>query len=104
MATAAKEQHGRDQGGHDGEAVGQGVFHVNDRQGHVNARGEDVTGSEILRRVELTSERYELFTVKGGHADKRIGPDEVVRVNPGDHFRATLRGTDYSSPTGAGRS
>ena len=104
MATTVKEQRGGEHGGHDGDAVGQGVFHVNDREGRVDAHGEDLAGSEILRRVELTSDRYELFTVNGGHADKRVEPDEVVRVKPGDHFRATLRGTDYSSPAGVGRS
>lgn len=104
MATSVKEQHGGDHGGHDGDAVGQGVFHVNEREGRVDARGEDLTGSQVLGRVGLSSDRYELFTVKGGQADKKIGPDEVVHVKPGAHFRATLKGTDYSSPEGASRS
>ena len=104
MATEVKEQHGGHGGGHDNHDVGQGVFHVNEREGRVSARGEELTGSEILSRVGLTSERYELFTVKGGQADKLIGPNDVVRVKPGDHFRATLRGTDYSAPAGVRRS
>src|SRR5262249_44126034 len=101
MATSVKEQHDGDHGGHDDDAVGQGVFHVNEREGRVNARGEDLTGSQILGRVGLSADRYELFTVKGGHADEKIGPNQVVRVKPGEHFRATLKGTDYSSPRGA---
>jgi len=102
MATSVTEQQGGN-GGHDDDAVGQGVFHVNEREGRVKAHGEELTGSQILGRVGLSSDRYELFTVKGGQADKKIGPDEVVRVKPGDHFRATLKGTDYSSPEGSDR-
>ncbi len=104
MSTQVKDQHGGAGGTHDSHEVGQGVFHVNDREGRVSARGEELTGSEILNRVGLASDRYELFTVKGGQADKPIGISEVVPVKPGDHFRATLRGTDYSTPTGASRS
>ena len=104
MATELKEQHGGDGGTHDEHEVGQGVFHVNDREGRVNAHGEELSGSEILNRVGLSSDRYELFTVKGGQADKPIKLNEVVPVKPGDHFRATLRGTDYSAPQGAKRS
>lgn len=101
MATIVNEQHG---GGHDGKddhAVAQGVFHVNDREGRVSAHGEELNGVTILSRVGLTAERYELFTVKNGHADKPVGPHQNVHVKPGDHFRATLKGTDYSFPTGA---
>jgi hypothetical protein len=77
-------------------------FHVNkDRKGQVEAGGEELTGSEILARVGLTAERYELFPVEGGRVGEAVGGDTRVRVKPGDHFRATLRGADYSREDGA---
>lgn len=77
-------------------------FHVNkDRKGQVEAGGEELTGSEILARVGLTVERYELFPVKEGRVGEAVGADTRVRVKPGDHFRATLRGADYSREDGA---
>jgi len=77
-------------------------FHVNkDRKGQVEADGEDLSGREILTRVGLTVERYELFTVDQGRAGEEVGPETRVRVKPGAHFRATLRGADYSREDGA---
>lgn len=78
------------------EVVGEGVFHVNERKGRVNAHGEDLLGREILERVELSAERYELFVVEHGKTGAEIPPDVSHRVKPGDHFRATIRNTDYS--------
>ena len=99
MATQVKDEHGN-AGGKDGQPVGQGVFHVNEREGRVNAHGEELSGSEILNRVGLTSEKYELFTVEHGRTGAEIKPTQIVPVKSGDHFRATLRGTDYSFPKG----
>lgn len=77
-------------------------FHVNnDRKGRVEAGGEELTGREILVRVGLTVERYELFTVEQGRVGEVVAPDTRVRVKPGMHFRATLRGADYSRADGA---
>lgn len=75
---------------------GQGVFHVNEREGRVEAHGEELSAKEILERVGLGADRYELFNVVHGKAGDVIQPDARVTVKPGDHFRATLRGTDYS--------
>lgn len=79
---------------------GEGVYHVNDRDGRVNAHGEDLQGEEILRRVGLSHERYQLFPVKGKGVGPEIPPDQVHHVKPGARFRATLRGADFSC-TGA---
>ena len=77
-------------------------FHVNkDRKGQVEAQGEELTGREILARVGLSAERYELFPVEEGRVGEAVDPDNRVRVKPGDHFRATLRGADYSRQDGA---
>ena len=77
-------------------AQGEGVFHVNERHGRVNAHGEDLLGREILERVDLSSDRYELFTVEKGKTGPEILPDATYHVKPGSHFRATIRNTDYS--------
>jgi len=77
-------------------APGEGVYHVNERQGRVAARGEDLTGREILDRVGLSPEKYELFTVVHGKTGEEIPPDRRIHVDPGDHFRATIRNTDYT--------
>lgn len=77
---------------------GEGTYHVNDRPGRVKAHGERLTGREILERVGLSADKYELWTVVDGKASKEIKPDEHHEVKPGDHFRATIRGTDYSTP------
>jgi hypothetical protein len=75
---------------------GEGVFHVNEREGRVAAHGEDLTGREILDRVGLSADRYELFTIEHGKTGPEVKPDQTIRVKPGDHFRATLRDTNYS--------
>lgn len=85
-----------------GKDVTGPFFHVNkDRKGQVEAGGEELTGREILARVGLAVERYELFTVEEGHVGEAVEPDTRVRVKPGMHFRATLRGADYSREDGA---
>ncbi|CAN5896365.1 hypothetical protein BH24GEM1_BH24GEM1_01860 [soil metagenome] len=78
------------------QGKGEGVYHVNDREGRVNARGEDLSGQEILRRVGLSHERYQLFPVKGNGVGAEILPEQVHHVKPGTWFRATLRGADFS--------
>ncbi len=83
-------------GSGDEKATGQGVFHVNDREGRVDAHGEELTGAEILNRVGLNSDRYQLFPLEKGKVGDEIKPTDSVTVKPGDHFRATLKGTDYS--------
>src|SRR5687768_8939015 len=75
-------------------------FFVNDRKGRVAPRGEDLKGREILARAGLSAEKYELWTVVNGKTGAEIAPDQTHPVKPGDHFRATIRGTDYSSPDG----
>ncbi len=75
---------------------GDGVFFVNERKGSVAAHGEDLFGREILARVGLSAEKYELFELINGKAGPEIPPDAKHMVKPGDHFRATIRGTDYS--------
>jgi hypothetical protein len=82
----------------DGRPTDRAVFHVNDRKGRVDPHGETLKGSEILSRAGLNSEKYELFTVVAGKTGVEIKPDDSHSVKPGDHFRATIRGTDYSSP------
>lgn len=72
------------------------MYHVNERKGRVDAHGETLLGREILSRVELSADRYELFTVEHGKTGVEIPPDARHFVKPGDHFRATLRNTDYS--------
>jgi hypothetical protein len=74
------------------------VYHVNRREGRVNPHGEELTGKEILSRVGLSADKYELFTVVDGKTGPEIKPDQTDHVKPGEHFRATIRGTDYSSP------
>ena len=80
-----------------GHGAGQGVYHVNDRQGRVAAGGEELTGAVILERTGLSAEKYELWTVVKGKADREIKPTDVDHVKPGAHYRATIRGTDYSA-------
>ncbi len=92
---------GKDQeNGREIKAEGGPFYHVNtDRKGQIQPHGEELTGSEILRRAELTTtERYELFPVEGGRLGAAIAPEATRHVKPGDHFRATLRGADYSAP------
>ena len=83
---------------HDGPPSANATFFVNDRKGQVAPRGEDLKGREILARTGLSAEKYELWTVVNGKTGAEIAPDETHHVKPGDHFRATIRGTDYSSP------
>ena len=87
---------------HDRPPTANASFHVNDRKGDVAPRGEEIKGREILARVGLSADKYELWTVVHGKTGAEIAPDETHPVKPGDHFRATIRGTDYSSPD-AGR-
>jgi hypothetical protein len=77
--------------------TGDGVYHVNNRDGRVAARGEDLTGHEILSRAGFSAEKYELFELIDGKAGPEIPPDVVHHVKPGQHYRATIRGTDYSA-------
>jgi hypothetical protein len=84
---------------HDGgRPTKQAVYHVGNREGRVDPHGEDLNGREILARVGLSVEKYELWTVVHGRTGEEIKPDQVHHVKPGDHYRATIRGTDYSSP------
>lgn len=76
----------------------QAVFHVGNRQGRIEPHGEVLTGSEILSRVGLSAEKYELWTVEQGRTGEQVQPTDTQHVKPGDHFRATIRGTDYSFP------
>lgn len=85
-------------GGKHDRPTEQAVYTVNDRKGLVGVHGEELPGKEILSRVGLSFEKYELFTVVDGKTGDEIKPDQVHRVKPGDHFRATIRGTDYSTP------
>jgi hypothetical protein len=78
------------------EKPGEGVFFVNERQGRVVAHGEVLKGREILSRVGLSADKYELFEQIDGKAGPEILPDADHAVKPGEHFRATIRGTDYS--------
>jgi hypothetical protein len=78
------------------EKPGEGVFFVNERQGRVAAHGEVLKGREILSRVGLSADKYELFEQIDGKAGPEILPDADHAVKPGEHFRATIRGTDYS--------
>ncbi len=82
------EEHGDDRD--------RGVYHVNDRTGRVDAHGEDLTGATILERVGLSAEKYELWTIVDNKAGVEIKPTETHHVEPGDRYRATIRGTDYS--------
>jgi len=85
--------------GHHGrkdEDQGQGVYHINDRDGRVDAHGEDLTGAAILERVGLSAEKYELWTIVHNKAGVEIKPTDTHHVKPGDRYRATIRGTDYS--------
>lgn len=75
---------------------GQGVYHVNDRQGRVESGGEELAGAVILERTGLSSEKYELWTIVKNKAGVQIQPTDIHHVKPGNHFRATIRGTDYS--------
>lgn len=85
-----------DHQGEDSTPHGEGVYHVNDRQGRVNSRGEDLRGEEILHRAGLSHERYQLFALKGNGVGPEIQPEQVYQVKPGARFRATLRGADFS--------
>ena len=95
MESAATSDAAKDEGGHGGG--GEGVYHVNTRQARVASRGEELTGAVILERVGLSPDKYELWTEVNGKAGVEIKPIEGHHVQPGDHFRATIRGTDYSS-------
>lgn len=91
---------GADKGGdqQNGRPTEQAVYLVNnDRKGRIDPHGEDLTGREILSRAGLSAEKYELWTVVAGKTGQEIKPEQTHRVKPGDHFRATIRGTDYSS-------
>lgn len=83
---------------HDPPRTANASFQVNERKGKVDPRGEDLNGREILARTGLSADKYELWTVVHGKTGAEIGPDQTHPVKPGDHFRATIRGTDYSSP------
>ncbi len=72
-------------------------FHVGDRKGHVGPHGEDLTGAQILERVGLDPEKYRLYNEHGGQVGDEIPLTSTVHVKPGDHFRAMLKGTDYSA-------
>lgn len=93
---AEKGGEGSDQR-HDPPSTANASFQVNERKGKVDPRGEDLRGREILARAGLGAEKYELWTVVHGKAGAEIEPDQTHPVKPGDHFRATIRGTDYSS-------
>jgi hypothetical protein len=96
MTSAAQDR--GDAGNHGADdTVGDGVFFVNERQARVAAHGEVLTGREILSRVGLSADKYELFEQIGGKAGPEILPDAKRTMKPGDHFRATIRGTDYSA-------
>jgi hypothetical protein len=71
-------------------------FFVNERKGRVDSHGETLTGAEILARVQLSTERYELFPLEHGKPGTEIIAVQRVDVKPGDKFRATLRNVDYS--------
>lgn len=98
VANQKAEQHGGQ--GHDGgeTSTARAVYHVNQEKGLVAPHGEDLPGREILRRAGFNFEKYELFTVEHGKTGREIQPDETHHVRPGAHFRATIRGTDYSWP------
>ncbi len=98
QATLAEQGPSDDNTKHDPPPIASASFHVNEREGKVAPRGEDLTGREILARAGLSADKYELWTVVHGKSGAEIGPDQKHRVKPGDHFRATIRGTDYSSP------
>ncbi|MBL0937888.1 MAG: hypothetical protein IBJ03_03275 [Gemmatimonadaceae bacterium] len=83
--------------GADGTPPGRGVYHVNERNGRVDAHGEELLGREILSRVGLSTDKYELWTEVAGKTGESIEPNERHFTKPGDHFRATIRGTDYSN-------
>lgn len=100
-STAQGRDDAGDQGA--GHSVGEAVFFVNERQGRVAARGETLTGREILGRVGLSADKYELFEQIDGKAGPEILPDADHAVKPGEHFRATIRGTDYSAAPVAAR-
>ena len=96
--TTMKDE-GHDGDGGDDRSTDRAVYHVNkDRKGRVDPHGETLEGREILSRAGLSAEKYELWTVVDGHTGAEIKPDDTHPVKPGDHFRATIRGTDYSSP------
>jgi|SRR6478736_4850264 len=79
----------------------QSKYLVNtDRHGQVAPHGEDLEGKEILRRVGLDYQRYELFPLHGNEPGPEILPDQRVFVKPGDRFRATIRNADYSDGRG----
>jgi hypothetical protein len=99
VESPAAQVHGG-QGGADEAHTALGVYHVNQEKARVAAHdGEELPGREILRRAGFSYEKYELFTVEHGKTGREIKPDEVHQVKPGDHYRATIRGTDYSCPT-----
>jgi hypothetical protein len=52
----------------------------------------------ILERAGLKADKYELWTLVDNKTGVEIKPTATHHVKPGDHYRATIRGTDYSSP------
>lgn len=98
QATLAKSGAAGGNTKHDPPPIANAFFHVNERKAKVDPGGEDLMGREILARTGLSADKYELWTVVHGKTGAEIGPDQKQRVKPGDHFRATIRGTDYSSP------
>ena len=86
---------GRPDGG--GPDAATAVYHVNDREGRVSPHGEDLQGREILSRAGFSTDKYELFEIVNGKTGPEIPAETIHPVKPGDQFRATIRGTDYSS-------
>ncbi len=79
-----------------------GAYHVNTAQGRVAPHGEELTGAEILARAGFNHQKYELWTISdAGTTGLEILPDQTHHVKPGDHYRATIRRTDYSHPGGS---
>lgn len=75
----------------------QSSYLVNaDRRGHVDPHGEHLPGKEILARVGLDVQKYELFPVHGNQLGSEIAPEQIVLVKPGERYRATIRGADFS--------
>jgi hypothetical protein len=93
LASGNEHDGGNEGGNHE---RGDGVYHVNDRAGRVDSRGEELTGATILERTELSAEKYELWTIVDNKAGVEIKPTDTHHVKPGDRYRATIRGTDYS--------
>jgi hypothetical protein len=80
------------------------AYFVNTNKGHLLPHGERLDGKEILARAGFSSEKYELFTLIDGKTGVEIKADQQHDVKPGDHYRGTIRGADYSCvpPEGSG--